>query len=36
LLRECLKRLIDRAGLTDWELKMLHGICGQIEKKMGR
>jgi tRNA C32,U32 (ribose-2'-O)-methylase TrmJ len=23
-----------RAGLTDWELNMLHGICGQIEKKV--
>jgi TrmH family RNA methyltransferase len=29
-----LKHLIARAGLTDWELNMLHGICGQIEKKM--
>ncbi|HXX80420.1 MAG TPA: RNA methyltransferase [Thermodesulfovibrionales bacterium] len=31
-----LKHLIARAGLTDWELRMLHGICGQIEKKMGK
>jgi len=31
-----LKHLIDRAGLTEWELHMLHGICGQIEKKMGK
>ncbi len=31
-----LKHLIGRAGLTDWELKMLHGICSQIEKKIGR
>ena len=31
-----LKRLIARAGLTDWELKMLHGICRQIEIKLGR
>ncbi len=29
-----LKHLIGRAGLTDWELKMLHGICGRIEKKL--
>lgn len=28
-----LKHFIGRAGLTDWELKMLHGICSQIEKK---
>ena len=31
-----LKHLLARAGLTDWELNMLHGICGQIEKKMGQ
>lgn len=29
-----LKHLIGRAGLTDWELRMLHGICSQIEKKI--
>ncbi|MDI6729190.1 MAG: RNA methyltransferase [Thermodesulfovibrionales bacterium] len=29
-----LKHLIGRAGLMDWELKMLHGICSQIEKKI--
>ncbi len=29
-----LKYLIGRAGLTDWELKMIYGICSQIEKKM--
>ena len=29
-----LKHLIGRAGLTDWELKMLQGICSQIERKM--
>lgn len=29
-----LKYLIGRAGLAEWELKMLHGICSQIEKKM--
>ena len=21
-------------GITDWELKMLHGICGEREKKI--
>jgi len=30
-----LKRLIGRAGLTDWELRMLRGICSQAEKKLG-
>lgn len=29
-----LKHFIGRAGLADWELKMLHGICSQIEKKI--
>ncbi|MCL4537547.1 MAG: RNA methyltransferase [Nitrospirae bacterium] len=29
-----LKHFIGRAGLTDWELKMLHGICSQIEKRI--
>jgi TrmH family RNA methyltransferase len=29
-----IKHLIGRAGLTDWELNMLHGICAQIEKKI--
>ncbi len=29
-----LKHFIGRAGLTDWELKMLHGICSQVEKKI--
>jgi TrmH family RNA methyltransferase len=29
-----LKHLLGRAGLTEWELKMLHGICGQIEKRI--
>jgi TrmH family RNA methyltransferase len=28
-----LKRLIGRAGLTGWELKMLHGLCSRIEQK---
>jgi tRNA/rRNA methyltransferase len=31
-----LKYFIGRAGLTDWELNMLHGILSQIEKKLGR
>ena len=31
-----LKHFIGRAGLTDWELKMLHGLCSQIEIKLGR
>lgn len=30
-----LKHFIGRAGLTEWELNMLHGICTQIEKKVG-
>lgn len=30
-----LKHLIGRAGLTNWELRMLHGICSQVEKKIG-
>lgn len=29
-----LKHLVGRAGLTDWEMKMFHGICSQIEKKI--
>ena len=33
---ENLKHFIGRAGLTDWELKMLHGLCSQIERKVGR
>lgn len=28
------KHLIGRGGLTDWELRMLYGICSQIEKKI--
>jgi len=27
-----LKHLIGRAGLTEWELGMLHGICTQVER----
>lgn len=30
-----LKHLIGRSGLTDWELKMIHGICSQVERKIG-
>jgi TrmH family RNA methyltransferase len=30
-----LKHCLGRAGLTDWEFNMFHGICGQIEKKFG-
>ncbi len=29
-----LKYFIGRAGLTDWELNMLHGICTRVEQKM--
>ncbi len=31
-----LKHLIGRTGLTDWELRMLHGICSQIETGIKR
>lgn len=31
-----LKYFIGRAGITDWEMKMLYGICSQIEKKIGK
>jgi TrmH family RNA methyltransferase len=31
-----LKRFIGRAGLTEWELKMLLGLCYQVEKKVDR
>ena len=30
-----LKHCLGRAGLTDWEFNMFHGICKQIEKKIG-
>lgn len=30
-----LKHLLGRAGLTDWELRMLHGIISQTEKMIG-
>jgi len=29
-----LKHLFGRAGLTDWELRMIYGICSQVEKKI--
>lgn len=29
-----IKNLIRRGGVTDWEVRMLHGICSQIEKKI--
>jgi len=31
-----LKHLIGRAGLTDWELKMIHGLCTQVERRINR
>lgn len=31
-----LKYFIGRAGLTDWELNMLHGICTKVEQMIGR
>lgn len=30
-----LKYFIARAGITDWEMKMLYGICSRIEEKIG-
>lgn len=30
-----LRHLFGRAGLTEWELNMLRGICTRIEKKIG-
>lgn len=29
-----LKHLVGRAGLTEWELNMLYGICSQVERKL--
>lgn len=29
-----LKRLFGRAGLTPWELNMLHGLCRQVEQNL--
>jgi TrmH family RNA methyltransferase len=31
-----LRHLIGRSGLTEWELKMLYGLCAQVEKRMNR
>jgi TrmH family RNA methyltransferase len=31
-----LKHCLGRVGLTDWEFNMFHGICRQIEKKLGK
>ncbi len=31
-----LRHFIGRAGLSDWELRMLHGLCSQINKKLGK
>ncbi len=31
-----LARLIARAGLTEWEMNMLYGICAQVERKICR
>jgi TrmH family RNA methyltransferase len=31
-----LRHLIGRAGLTEWELKMLYGLCTQVEKRVNR
>ncbi len=33
---ENLKHFVGRSGITDWELKMLHGICSQIDRKLGK
>ena len=30
-----IKHFLGRAGLTSWELQMLHGVCSQIMKKLG-
>jgi TrmH family RNA methyltransferase len=29
-----LKHLIGRSGLTEWELKMLYGLCAQVENRL--
>lgn len=31
-----LKHFIGRAGLTEWEIKMLYGLCHQVGKKVSR
>ena len=28
------RHLIGRAGLTDWELRMLYGICTQVKRRI--
>jgi TrmH family RNA methyltransferase len=30
-----MKHMFGRSGLTPWELRMIHGICSQIERRMG-
>ncbi|MDP2166941.1 MAG: TrmJ/YjtD family RNA methyltransferase [Thermodesulfovibrionales bacterium] len=34
-LMRSLKHLVGRAGLTEWELKLLHGVCSSVGKKAG-
>jgi TrmH family RNA methyltransferase len=29
-----LRHLIGRSGLTEWEMKMIHGLCTQVAKRM--
>ena len=29
-----LKHMLGRSGLTPWEVRMLHGICSQIEREI--
>lgn len=29
-----IRKLLNRAGLTEWEMNMLHGLCTQVEKKI--
>jgi len=29
-----IRQLFNRAGLTEWEMNMLHGLCTQIERKI--
>ncbi len=31
-----LKHLLGRSGLAPWEVRMLHGICSQIERKISK
>jgi tRNA C32,U32 (ribose-2'-O)-methylase TrmJ len=30
------KRLLGRAGLTEWELNMLYGLCRQVSKRLSQ